>query len=41
MGMNFGAYFTDFSTMGEIEVFCSRKGNLTDWHIDFQENFTL
>jgi hypothetical protein len=24
MGMNFGAYFTDFSTMGEIEIFCSR-----------------
>ncbi|CDW85608.1 lysine-specific demethylase no66-like [Stylonychia lemnae] len=41
MGMNFGAYFTDFSTMGEIETFWSRKGNLTDYHIDFQENFTL
>lgn len=35
MGMNFGAYFPDFSTMGEIETFWSRKGNLTDYHIDF------
>lgn len=35
MGMNFGAYFTDFSTMGEIETFWSRKGNLTDFHTDF------
>ena len=41
MGMNFGAYFTDFTTMGEIETFWSRKGNLTDFHTDFQENFTL
>eukprot|EP00347_Sterkiella_histriomuscorum_P017201 403350287 len=41
MGMNFGAYFPDYQTMGEIETFCSRKGNLTDYHIDFQENFTL
>jgi hypothetical protein len=35
MGMNFGAYFPDFNTMGEIETFCSRKGNYTDFHIDF------
>jgi hypothetical protein len=41
MEMNFGAYFNDFKTMGEIEIFCSRMGNLTDWHTDFQENFTL
>lgn len=41
MGMNFGAYFSDYNTMGEIETFWSRKGNLTDFHIDFQENFTL
>lgn len=41
MGMNFGAYFSDFNTMGEIETFWSKKGNLTDFHIDFQENFTL
>ena len=35
MGMNFGAYFSDYSTMGEIETFWSKKGNLTDFHIDF------
>lgn len=27
--------------MGEIETFVSRAGNYTDWHTDFQENFTL
>lgn len=26
---------------GEIEVFLSPPGHLTDWHFDFQENFTL
>jgi len=26
---------------GEIEIFCSRAGHVTDWHTDFQENFTL
>lgn len=41
MGMNFGAYFSDYNTMGEIETFLSKKGNLTDYHLDFQENFTL
>ena len=41
MGLNFGAYFSDYNTMGEIETFWSKKGNLTDFHIDFQENFTL
>lgn len=27
--------------MGEIETFVSRAGNYTDWHTDFQENFTI
>ena len=27
--------------MGEIETFVSRSGNYTDWHTDFQENFTM
>eukprot|EP01049_Picozoa_sp_SAG25_P004176 SAG25_NODE_256_length_10933_cov_24.263522_15_plen_431_part_00 len=27
--------------MGEIEVFVSRAGHTTGWHIDFQENFTV
>lgn len=26
---------------GEIEVFLSPPGHITDWHFDFQENFTL
>ncbi|CAN0184819.1 unnamed protein product, partial [Discosporangium mesarthrocarpum] len=26
---------------GEVELFCSRAGHATDWHIDFQENFTV
>lgn len=26
---------------GEIEVFLSRAGHVTDWHFDFMENFTL
>ena len=27
--------------MGEIETFVSKAGNYTDWHTDFQENFTM
>lgn len=41
LGMNFSAYFNDYQTMGEIETFISKKNNYTDFHIDFQENFTL
>ena len=41
MGINFGAYFADYNTMCEIETFWSKKSNLTDYHTDFQENFTL
>ena len=26
---------------GEIETFISKKGHVTDWHQDFQENFTI
>jgi hypothetical protein len=26
---------------GEVEVFLSTRGHFTDWHFDFQENFTL
>jgi len=40
-GMNFGSYYPDFSTMSEIEIFVSKKGNYTDFHQDFQENFSL
>ena len=48
LGYDFGGYFpgttTETSagdTSGEIEIFLSRKGNYTDFHIDFQQNFTL
>ena len=26
---------------GEVEVFASRAGHTTEWHTDFQHNFTL
>jgi len=34
---------TKITTMGrgEVEVFVGTEGHLTDWHYDFQENFTL
>ncbi len=48
MGYGFCAYFPGTSTeqtagdtTGEIETFLSRQGNYTDWHMDFQENFTI
>jgi ribosomal protein L16 Arg81 hydroxylase len=28
-------------TQGEIEIFAGKKGHYTDWHTDFQENFTV
>lgn len=47
MGYDFASYFpgsTDNTsagdTMTEIEIFVSKKGNYTDFHMDFQENFT-
>lgn len=48
MGHNFAGYNRTFVTdidnmmqIGEIETFVARKGNFTDWHTDFQENFTV
>jgi hypothetical protein len=48
MGYGASGYFPGTSsessagdTTGEIETFVSRKGNYTDWHMDFQENFTI
>lgn len=32
---------TDKYRRGEIELFLSRKGHATDFHTDFQENFTI
>ena len=39
--MNFSAYFPNFTSRSEIEIFASRKGNYTNFHMDFQENFTV
>ena len=47
MGQNFAGYYpacediTSLDQQGEIETFVSRAGNYTDWHTDFQENFTI
>ena len=41
LGMNFSAYYPDFSSMSEVEVFVSKEGGYTDYHMDFQENFTV
>ena len=48
MGFDFAGYFPGTSdgasagdTIAEIEIFISRKGNYTDFHTDFQENFTF
>eukprot|EP01138_Halocafeteria_seosinensis_P000620 gb/GECG01000635.1/.p1 GENE.gb/GECG01000635.1/~~gb/GECG01000635.1/.p1 ORF type:complete len:616 (+),score=74.62 gb/GECG01000635.1/:1-1848(+) len=32
---------TDSQPKGEIETFVARAGHVTDWHIDFMENFTI
>lgn len=41
LGMNYTAYFPDFTSMSETEIFISKKGGYTDFHIDFQENFSI
>lgn len=41
LGMNYTAYFPDFTSMSETEIFISTKGGYTDYHIDFQENFSI
>jgi len=41
LGAQFGCWGADNSLRGEIETFVSRPGNVTDWHLDFQENFTF
>ena len=34
-------FLTHYTFKGEIEVFVSREGHVTEWHCDFQENFTI
>ena len=48
MGYDFAGYFPGSSSgespgdcFTEIEVFISKKGNYTDWHLDRQENITF
>ena len=46
LGLNFAGYFISQNSemdqlQGEIETFFSKKGHVTDYHFDFQENFTL
>lgn len=38
--MNFAAVYPNGDIKGEIEIFASRKGHVTDWHFDYMENFT-
>jgi len=39
-GLNF-AGFQDGEVRGEVECFASKKGHMTPWHTDFQQNFTV
>jgi hypothetical protein len=42
VGINFaGMNPSDSTPKGEIEIFLSRTGHVTDWHFDFMENFTF
>lgn len=41
VGMNFGCIYPTGENKGEIEVFMSKKGHVTDWHFDYMENFTI
>jgi hypothetical protein len=41
LGMSFAGATPDGANKGDIEVFVSRSGHVTDWHYDYMENFTL
>lgn len=45
VGMDFAGRFLDKrgakDVKAEIEIFVTKSGNSTDWHFDFQENWTL
>lgn len=41
VGLSFGALYADGAPRSEVETFVSRAGNVTNWHYDFMENFTL
>lgn len=41
LGMAFTSQGPGGNLRGEIETFVSRKGHVTEWHTDFQHNFTI
>lgn len=41
LGMGFTTHGVQGELNGEIELFCSKKGHVTEWHFDFMENFTI
>lgn len=41
LGHSFASYFRDGQRRGEIETFATHVGHTTQWHSDFQENFTV
>ena len=41
LGHQFASVFRDGSRRGEIETFVTHVGHSTNWHYDFQENFTI
>lgn len=41
LDIGIGANYNDGNQRGEIEVFVSHKNHLTNWHNDFQHNFTV
>jgi len=41
LGMDFSIYYADGALRGETETFIARRSHRTDWHTDFQENFTI
>ncbi|GAB5362098.1 hypothetical protein AAMO2058_000769100 [Amorphochlora amoebiformis] len=40
-GMGFAGRYSNGELRGEVEVFLSRKGHVTDWHFDYMQNFTI
>lgn len=41
VGMNWGSVYGNGDNRGEIEVFFSRGGHVTDYHFDFMDNYTF
>jgi hypothetical protein len=41
LGINFAAYYPEYQSRGEIELFMGHKATYTPIHFDFQENFTV